>query len=915
MSLKIFYWNCGSGLLRKLDFIKYVILENHLDAFFISEAEVASNFDTGCLSVTGYDTIFSQTLMSRGKTRLICFKKCELVTLSIGSEFDDVICLSYGGKTIVGLYRGFKCFDQETEKSNFDRLLATLSELNFNSETFIIGDFNIDVSKKSSRFLNELIEWNDSKGLNILDSGTSRARWVDNNLQQSTIDFVLSNTNKLNLSKEFTHLSDHFIIKMNILTFLPIVRNKTWVTLKNWQFDIDKAIGFLSPLLESSLIMSLENVNEIDYRIRACLIRTQKHFVLSRKTCLNNPSQVTSIKIVKIKNWRNKLRKRWLNDRSAINWVNLVRASRLLKKEVARVRRKKIKSNLSKGSKEFWNEIKKLQGVTNDEIGKLVVNGTEVVMKDKIADLFVEFFTNKVNNLLGNYSPEPIVIIADDFQHFTIAEVKLAIDRLTNKKSAGLDGISGFFVKKFNNTLAPYLAFLFNKMISSNSVPELWKIAKIIPVHKKGPKTELSNFRPVSNLLSIAKIYELCLLSRMEKFDPDLLHGLSQHGFRKEHSTTTAVVEIVDFICNERDNKNVVGMYSVDLTAAFDLLTKERLIHVLQKKNFPNYLISSIYNYLSSRAGYVQIQDSISCLREIKAGCIQGSILGPILYNIFTSELETIIFPSKLVVYADDAYVIASCDTKEKLCDLLKLTISRHFEWLEEMGMICNLAKTELLMFGVENAEIVISDTKIASKDTMKVLGILIDNKITWDQQINKVISSCRSKMFGMRYLRQNLSIQDTFTIFRSHLISKLTYCSPAWTANLSYHQMNKLRSFYYHSIRVLLRDFDLRLNRKKLLEASGMQSLDTIFFMRTSVFLFNIVRSLNPSRLACSLLSRAYHNERQPGKLVFFDISTSKIGKKTVLNQSKNICERWQFDWVDLSTATFKHNLKEQFG
>jgi len=619
---------------------------------------------------------------------------------------------------------------------------------------------------------------------------------------------------------------------------------------------------------------------------------------------------------VKLKNWRNGLRKKWLKDKTALNWVNLIRASRILKREVNRVRKTKIKNSMMKGTREFWQEIKKLQGESTDLIDKLVVNGTEITNKDTIADTFVEFFTNKVNNLLGTYAPDTgsLGVGIEDFDPFCINEVKNSMKRLTNKKSSGLDGLSGFFIKHFVDTLAPYLTFLMNRLITNQSIPDLWKVAKIVPVHKKGPKTEVSNFRPVSNLLSIAKIYELCLLTRVEKLDQDQLHGMSQHGFRKEHSTATAVVEMVDYISSERDQKNLVGIYSVDLTAAFDLLTKEKLVEVLKKKGFPSYIIDTLYNYLGSRKGYVQIDDSISCIREIKAGCIQGSILGPIIYNIFTSELEEIISPSKVTIYADDSYVMVSCDTKEKLTDLLKLTISRHFEWLNNIGMVCNTTKTELVVFGLEELSVDIGGTNIASKETMKVLGILLDNKLNWDQHLSKIIAGCRSKMFGMRYLRRNLSIKDTFTIFRSHVISKLVYCSPAWSVNLSYHQSQRLRSIFYHSIRLLLRDFDFKLNRKKLLEKSHMQSIDHILLMRNSVFLFNIIKSLNPSRLACNLLSRAYQNERQLGRLTFFDISSTKIGKKSILNQSKNICERWLFDWVDLSTVSFKFKLKNQF-
>jgi len=196
----------------------------------------------------------------------------------------------------------------------------------------------------------------------------------------------------------------------------------------------------------------------------------------------------------------------------------------------------------------------------------------------------------------------------------------------------------------------------------------------------------------------------------------------------------------------------------------------------------------------------------------------------------------------------------------------------------------------------------------------MKVLGVLLDNKLTWEQHVQKVIKSCRSQLFALRYLRQNLSTEDTFRVFRSHIISKLTYCSPAWSCNLSYILKSKLRSIYYHLIRVILRDFNFNLNRNQLLAKANLESLETILFKRSSVFIFNILKELNPTRLACEFLIRTYTNERHPNRLTLFDLSRSRIGKKSPLNHAKHIVDKWNFDWISLSTQTFKQRLKSQF-
>jgi len=126
MVLRIFYWNCASGLIRKLDFIKDLIAENNLDAIFIAESEIRSNFDLSLLSLDGYDLVLSNTYLTRGNSRLICLKKTDMKTVAAQADFDEIIALEKDNLTFIGVYRPFKTFDLETERSNFDRLFTIL---------------------------------------------------------------------------------------------------------------------------------------------------------------------------------------------------------------------------------------------------------------------------------------------------------------------------------------------------------------------------------------------------------------------------------------------------------------------------------------------------------------------------------------------------------------------------------------------------------------------------------------------------------------------------------------------------------------------------------------------------------------------------------------------------------------------
>jgi len=115
--------------------------------------------------------------------------------------------------------------------------------------------------------------------------------------------------------------------------------------------------------------------------------------------------------------------------------------------------------------------------------------------------------------------------------------------------------------------------------------------------------------------------------------------------------------------------------------------------------------------------------------------------------------------------------------------------------------MVCNLSKTELIVFGADNIEVTINNCLISSSKMMEALGVLLDNKLTWEYHVYKVIKTFRSKLFSFRYLRQHLPIETTFMVFKSHFVSKLVYCSPAWSVNLSYNLMSKLRSVSLDSL------------------------------------------------------------------------------------------------------------------
>jgi len=267
-------------------------------------------------------------------------------------------------------------------------------------------------------------------------------------------------------------------------------------------------------------------------------------------------------------------------------------------------------------------------------------------------------------------------------------------------------------------------------------------------------------------------------------------------------------------------------------------------------KGVEGYLINIVHEYLKDIYGFVQIDEERSLVKEIRAGCLQGSIIGPLLFNILMSNLSEVVKPNRVISYADDSYIVVYADSDEALRE----------------------------------------------------------------PYVTKLISKTRSLLYAFRYLRRHLSLSDLKLALNAHLISRLTYAAPVWSHSINCKLRIKLRSSFYHVLRILVRDFERRLNRKDLVTLFEMEDIVQVLSKRTSVFVFKLIRNLSPFKLGQRLMMRSYFNDRDPFKIVFFDLSKTKIGKHCITNATKKIVENWRFDWPLLSLETFKAKLSAQF-
>jgi len=504
-----------------------------------------------------------------------------------------------------------------------------------------------------------------------------------------------------------------------------------------------------------------------------------------------------------------------------------------------------------------------------------------------------------------------------DSDFFTESEIRSALQQIKSTKAQGHDEIPSNVLKDLSQSVIRPLTRLFNLIIETGIIPKGWKVSRIVPVFKSGDKTLVSNYRPISNISSISKAFEKALITKLQNFlDHDILFGSHQHSYRPHASTTTACVVIQDYVASELDRNRLVLMYSADRSSAFDLLIPNLLVQRLVELNIPSRWIKCIQNYLTNRSGFVDVTGKVSTLKTIPFGCVQGSVLGPVLFNIYTNQLSIYTQGAFNVSYADDSYVGISCERDNLITSLndLKEIAKSYIEWLNGLGMVINKKKTELIIFGYSSMKVNLDfgGEKIPNSDNIKILGVQFQSNLKWSSHVNKVIKKISSLSYSLRVLNCLLNRKQHKNIINSHVISQLSYALPIWGANISHEENRRLSSLMFKIVRLHYRDFTNILSNREICELTSIRSLTSIRILADCNLLHKFIKFPMNSEITLRLIQQTSFSARYPNRLIFFYFSCKKIGKTSFINRTKKIAERIPFEWLNLSAFTFKKKMKE---
>ena len=434
--------------------------------------------------------------------------------------------------------------------------------------------------------------------------------------------------------------------------------------------------------------------------------------------------------------------------------------------------------------------------------------GKNVTDKNEIADEFNTYFTS-IGPTLSDAIPQTakthrsylnrIILSKFAFSPTNNNEILKIIDTFLPKTSCGEDGLSMKLLKRIKHTILNSLTLIINQSLNTGIFPENLKQAKVLPLFKKGDTHVMNNYRPISLLPAISKIFERVVFCQLyDYFDKEKLLFISQYGFRKGHSTEDACLEFLDRIMIDLDDKKTPFSIFIDLSKAFDTINHHILLDKLNYYGLEGTSLNWFRSYLSNRYQSVYIDDASSARKPISTGVPQGSVLGPLLFIIYINDLCFATTKFKPVLFADDTTLISTLCALVSDHNIEDSTISENInteldkiqEWLCANKLSLNTSKTKYMIFhyrqrrNITDLDIKMNNVAIERARIFDFLGLTISETLDWGYHINK-ISNKISKVLGvMSRIKRFISSSILRMIYNSLILPHLYYAILAWGFN-----------------------------------------------------------------------------------------------------------------------------------
>ena len=488
----------------------------------------------------------------------------------------------------------------------------------------------------------------------------------------------------------------------------------------------------------------------------------------------------------------------------------------------------------TKDSKFIWKHLRSINSPTTNSSktlpDELIINGEKITNSENVAAKLNDYFSSitdilnensdelpnfeKLQRLTDNKIPEGTLF---HIPSITCDQVVPFISRLDTSKATGIDGLGPRIIKLAAHVIAPSITKLINRSIITGIFPSQLKLTKVFPIYKGGTKSDPSNYRPISILPTISKIFEKHinhhLMGYLNKYK--LIHE-SQSGFRQKHSCQTALVKLIDHWTACIDKGDIIGTLFVDFRKVFDVVDHSILINKLHLYKFSPNAVRWFQSYLSCRQQAIVCDVGLTDFVKIRSGVPQGSILGPILFLLFINDLPLFLKYCNSDFYADDATFHTNGKDKLTIENNLQSDLSEAKQWSKCNKMYINYQKTSCMTLGTKHRlngsnklDINADNIKIKQVSDQKLLGLHIDKNLNWCSHIDHFCKTVSSKISLLRQLSEYVPAHVQRLFYQGYILPLLDYGSVIWGSS-STANIERLTKLQKRAARIILNaEFD----------------------------------------------------------------------------------------------------------
>ena len=448
--------------------------------------------------------------------------------------------------------------------------------------------------------------------------------------------------------------------------------------------------------------------------------------------------------------------------------------------------------------KKSWETIKNLIGQNNSRrtIKELIVNSTIYSTDETIAFEFNRFFSEiapKLERDLPSTNLSPLSWMPPPLNNsfrlhpVTESECGKIIKNLKNSKT-NISQMPVTILKLVNAQIVSPLSQIINMCFKFGVFPECLKIGRVVPIFKTGDRSDPTNYRPITILPYISKIFESSICIRLVKFfEKFSLLTDSQFGFRSKKSTCDALIRFVNSIYDSLDSKQILASILIDFRKAFDTISHDILIKKLCIYGIRDIPLRLIENYLHNRKQIVSVGSAVSPPLPISYGIPQGACLGPFLFLVYVNDLALVSPLLDTILFADDTTLSMSDPIYSQLSLNINAEIDKIKSWTISNRMSLNVSKTNALIFSnktlplnYENS-LKIGNSPINIIDSCKFLGVQIDNRLSFKNHV-KYVTDKISRNSGIFYeIHDKLPLKARLNYYYGFIYPYLTYNVIVW--------------------------------------------------------------------------------------------------------------------------------------